>query len=189
MRHTVGAAVTMIALIVLIAVSVGLADRTAAAPPNKGGSTLSTPTQNWDAVLPADQRFTVLAAFNNDAVRDNETGLVWERSPQLTPDDWSSARYTCANKAVGGRKGWRLPSLPELTSLVDIAVVAPGPVLPSGHPFLNVQPAFYFSATSNAFLDTDVWGVDFANGNVTKPLKSSTGQTLCVRGSMNTDTY
>jgi len=63
-------------------------------------------TQNWDKVLPAAHRFVVLGAFNNDAVRDNETGLVWEKSPDTTPMAWSDARGACANKNVGGRKGW-----------------------------------------------------------------------------------
>ena len=34
--------------------------------------------QNWDQVLPAATRFVVLQDFANAAVRDNETGLVWE---------------------------------------------------------------------------------------------------------------
>jgi hypothetical protein len=37
---------------------------------------------NWDKALPAAQRFVLLAPFNNDAVRDDNTGLVWEKSPQ-----------------------------------------------------------------------------------------------------------
>jgi hypothetical protein len=36
---------------------------------------------NWDKNLPSASRFTILHDFNNEAVRDNETGLVWERSP------------------------------------------------------------------------------------------------------------
>ena len=61
------------------------------------------------------QRFVILAAFNNDTVLDKETGLVWENSPQSTAISLSTnARLPCANKAAGGRTGWRLPSLPEL---------------------------------------------------------------------------
>ena len=96
----------------------------------KGKQTdLSGVTQNWDKVLPAAERFIVLEAFNNEAVRDNETGLVWERSPDPTSNTWSAARFICATKIVGGRKGWRLPSFSELSSLVDTSV-APNPLLP-----------------------------------------------------------
>ena len=45
-------------------------------------------TQNWDKNLPSASRFTVLAAFGNHAVRDNNTGLVWEQAPDATPRIW-----------------------------------------------------------------------------------------------------
>ena len=51
-----------------------------AAKPGSSPTDLSGVTQNWDKKLPGDSRFTVLPDFNNQAVRDNETGLVWERS-------------------------------------------------------------------------------------------------------------
>ena len=94
---------------------------------------------NWDRNLPSASRFTILSEFNNEAVLDNNTGLVWEKSPQGLSSSWDQARFTCINKTVGGQKGWRLPSVPELASLIDPSVVPPGPTLPPGHPFLNVQ--------------------------------------------------
>jgi len=66
---------------------------------------LSGVPPNCDKVLPAAQRFVVLAAFNNDAVRDNNTGLVWEKSPQTATATWNGARFTFINKNVGGQKG------------------------------------------------------------------------------------
>src|SRR5439155_21415854 len=109
--------------------------------------------QAWDKTLPANDpggacpstssRFTCV--MGNAAVRDNETGLVWERSPETTLNTWSVARFTCAKKAVGGRKGWRLPSFAELSSLMDPSVPEPDLMLPPGHPFLNVQTTNYWS--------------------------------------------
>jgi Protein of unknown function (DUF1566) len=140
---------------------------------------LSGVTQNWDKAMSATQRFVVLATFNTSAVRDNETGLVWEKSPQITTPTWDSARLTCTDKNVGGRKGWRLPSVHELASLVDPSVAAPGPTLPPGHPFLNVQSG----NTSSA------WLVNFNSGLVGKLLKTGSNSLWCVRGGMNADTY
>jgi hypothetical protein len=90
-------------------------------------------TQNRDKALPAAQRFVILSAFANDAVLDKQTGLVWEKYPQATSTRWTVAHRTCIEKSVGGQKGWRLPSLEELASLVDPS--PPGLALPPGHPF------------------------------------------------------
>ncbi len=140
---------------------------------------------SWDKVLPAPHRFVVLAAFNNEAVLDKETGLVWEKSPQSAAVSSSNARLACANKAVGGRKGWRLPALPELASLVDPTVASPGPTLPSGHPFLAVQSANYWSASAHADNATLIWGVGFSNGAALGVSKAFDQRVWCVRGGMN----
>ena len=150
---------------------------------------LSGVPPNWDKNLPAAQRFVRLAAFNNDAVRDNETGLVWEESPQTTTNTWNGARSVCANKTVGGRKGWRLPSIPELASLIDPSVPFPGPTLPVGHPFTNVQSAFYWSATTTAQDPTLAWFVNFNSGGVFTGDKANGNQVWCVRGGMQADQY
>ena len=110
------------------------------------------------------QRFVILPAFNNEAVLDKETGLVWEKSPQPTSARWIAARRTCKEKNVGGQKGWRLPSLEELTGLVDPSIPPPGPTLPPGHPFLTVQSTVYWTATR---VDEDArgsWAVHFGLG-------------------------
>jgi len=146
-------------------------------------------TQNRDKALPTAQRFVILPAFNSDAVLDKETGLVWEKSPATTAGTSSSARSTCANKAVGGRKGWRLPSMPELASLVDPSVASPGPTLPQDHPFLNVQSSNYWSASAHTENPTLTWGVGFGNGNVLGVSKAFDNRVWCVRGGMNTDQY
>jgi hypothetical protein len=150
---------------------------------------LSGVPPNWDKVLPAAQRFVVLAAFNNDAVRDNNTGLVWEKSPQTATATWNGARFTCINKNVGGQKGWRLPSIPDLASLIDPSVAPPGPALPSGHPFKNVQSAGYWSATTSAEDSSDAWFVYFGIGFVDNDSKTFSGHAWCVRGGMNADAY
>jgi hypothetical protein len=109
------------------------------------------PTTNcsWDRRIDnAQQRFKLLGEFNNEAVLDRETGLVWERRPSTQPMPWPNARLFCAQKAVGGRGGWRLPAFNELATLVDPNVTsAAAPRLPAGHPFLDVQAAAYWSST------------------------------------------
>ena len=150
---------------------------------------LSGTSPNWDKALPAAQRFVLLASFNNDAVRDDNTGLVWEKSPQIPTATWNGARFTCINKNVGGQKGWRLPSIPDLASLIDPSVAPPGPTLPSGHPFQNVQSAGYWSATTSAEDASDAWFVYFGRGFVDHDSKIRTGHVWCVRGGMTAEAY
>jgi hypothetical protein len=142
--------------------------------------------QNQGKALPAAQRFVILPAFNSEAVLDKESGLVWERSPQTTSARWITARRTCIEKDVGGQKGWRLPSLEELTSLVDPSVAPPGPTLPPGHPFLTVKSTVYWSGTR---VDEDArgsWAVHFGLGGGSTFINwAHSVPSWCVRDGMN----
>jgi hypothetical protein len=113
---------------------------------------MPTGSCSWDRrINNTQQRFKVLSESADEAVLDRETGLVWERRPSTKLLPWSTARLFCAQKAVGGRGGWRLPSFAELASLVDPSVTDPAaPRLPPGHPFLDVQTGTYWSATAFA---------------------------------------
>lgn len=123
---------------------------------------LSGVARNWDKNLPATQRFVVLSAFQDEAVRNNETGLRWERSPETAKVIWGRAKITCSNKNVGGRKSWRVPSVAELSSLVDPSVVPPGPTPSPSHPL--IQSDRYWTATQDAVAPGGVWIVFFNRG-------------------------
>ncbi len=141
------------------------------------------PQAAWDTQINDPSRFQVLKQFNNEAVLDKETGLVWEQSPQTAGHLWIPARFECVrHRTVGGRSGWRLPSVHELASLVDPSNEIPA--LPTGHPFTNVQAAFYWTATSVADLPRDAWLVAFNNGLVGTFFKISgvLNPVWCVRG-------
>jgi hypothetical protein len=148
---------------------------------------------SWNRTLPANARFMVLTNFASAAVLDRETGLVWERSPRIDPVDWFGASERCVGNAIGGRKGWRLPSISELTSLIDPSVrVAPGVALPLGHPFdVGLSNLTFWSATTHARTLTDAWSAEFASGNndgnngdaeSDRPKTSSGPRAWCVRG-------
>lgn len=160
------------------------------APPSKPNPTTNTSAlvQNWDKKLPSASRFTILSAFGDAAVRDDETGLVWEKTLETTELSWSDARAACADKDVGGRKGWRLPSIFELASLMDLSMRT-GPTLPLGHPFTNVQLDVYWSATTVAGTPNSAWLVFFDTGKVLNGFKTITFRAWCVRGGMNADQY
>ena len=149
-------------------------------------------TPSWDQTLPVATRFIVLSNFNSEAVLDRETGLVWERTPAVTPITRNSAVAHCFHRKTGGRMGWRLPQASELLSLIDPALipdfVLPAPAaLPSGHPFVNVAATFWSTSVLGApFGPTDggFLGVNTQFGIIQSSLPAAGGsvwRTWCVR--------
>jgi hypothetical protein len=144
-------------------------------------------TPSWDQQLPAATRFVVLSNWGNgnEAVLDRETGLVWEQSPSTTGELWLNASQHCVQLSKGGRKGWRLPTVQDLASLIDPTQT--NPPLPSGHPF-TAQSSDYWSASSDAFNAAGAWVVSFINGDVYRVNKSVGGYyAWCVRGGPGVD--
>ena len=173
----------------LALIGVGLA--TFAVTPTHAQITAPGPyyaTPSWDQQLPAATRFIVLSNWNNDAVLDRETGLVWERAPDRTRYQWHAAHFHCINSVLGGRRAWRLPTLQELASLVDPTVGDPGPFLPPGHPFTNLSGFEYWSATSNADNPSSAYTVTFRLGGLTAGWsKTNDWVVWCVRGGQGVD--
>ena len=152
--------------------------------------TLASPRSSfadtWGDPVQPGKRFTVLKSYNGEAVRDNETGLVWEKVPETDGQDWSTAQSHCNTKTVGNRKGWRLPTIQELASLVDPC--ATDPSLPSGHPFFLDTSFAYWSATSIVTDTSRAWGVLFSTGGVVAVNKATTFHFLwCVRSGQGVD--
>jgi hypothetical protein len=150
-------------------------------------------TPSWDQTLPAAQRFIVLANFNSQSVLDRETGLVWERTPIGTTRVWFSAQTYCNTLTVGSRKGWRLPTIQEFMSLVDMSVAAPSvPFLrfSTGHPFVASGGRFWTAntASNNTGHVEIAWTVETTNGDLIPEIKSNTGPLIwCVRGGQGVD--
>ncbi|MDH5576009.1 MAG: DUF1566 domain-containing protein [Nitrospirota bacterium] len=160
-----------------------------------GNPVATTQTQpSWDQDLPSAQRFvTVLTrSLFASAILDKNTGLVWEIAPGDTNGDalittadqvsWDDARRHCLAQSDGGVRGWRLPSVHELLSLVDPENPSGNPVLPPGHPFSGVQSSNYWSATTNVENPTLAWDAHFSLGFVDILNKTSTNFVWCVRG-------
>jgi len=160
---------------------------------------LADPGTRWDEKINGHHRFKVLRQFDGAAVLDKETGRVWEQSPSTDTFCWTAsascpgtglapdALSYCYQLQVGGRKGWRVPTIEELASLVDISQGSPTtPALPAGHPF-NVLPTPHWSATSNASDASRAWAVGFATGNVFRVVKTASREVWCVRGGQGID--
>jgi Protein of unknown function (DUF1566) len=118
----------------------------------------------------ARERFEVLHQFNDEAVLDRETQLVWERAPQdpFLPGTFSVAVADCYARIAGGRMGWRLPTVEELTSLlVETPTSNPQVIraaLPPGHPFIGIRSG---DRPGSAYWSITAGSNSFGNGRFT----------------------
>jgi hypothetical protein len=129
--------------------------------------------------------------FQNLGALDRETGLVWERDPSGALLFWTAAVNECATRSILDRMGWRLPTLDELTSLVDTSQTAP--TLPNGHPF-NVAGGFFWTSTSSPSDNAAAYQVAFSGegGVLIVPkfsaIPGDAALAWCVRGGGNSQT-
>lgn len=149
---------------------------------------------SWDKQINSRERFKVVGDFARAAVLDKETGLVWEQSPETAPNPtttrtWGRAQYDCNSSTVGGRKGWRLPTIQELASLVDTSESSPA--LPDGHPFTLTSEQvdeYFWSATTNSSNSNYAWVLRFSDGLVGDfSAKGVNHHVWCVRGGQGVD--
>jgi hypothetical protein len=148
--------------------------------------------------------------LGDTAVRDNETGLVWEREPSLGQWTLKEAFDHCLDQRpygggpsdpTGGRFGWHLPSIEQLASLVDRTQQDPS--LPLSHPFKNILVEWQGDGTSTDYFATTTefdghpvathgyihpWAVQFEDGDVgTVGGQDYHGLAWCVRGGTLSD--
>ena len=113
-----------------------------------------------------------------DEVRDIGTGLRWQRTPPSKSLTFEAARSYCHRLTLRGTKGWRVPTLGELLTLIDERASAPmvdGQAFPgaSGEPFW----------TSSAFANGNelAWYVRFDKGNGLYGRPTEPFRVRCVR--------
>lgn len=121
-------------------------------------------------------RYTI----TNGTVYDTVTHLTWQQAVQNVSYAWSSTAAAdsgqayCQDLSLGGfSSGWRLPTMKELVSLVD--VTAHQPTIDSTA-FPNT-PSYSFLASSPCVVQSGAfWVVDFDTG-----VTACTGGQGCVR--------
>lgn len=103
------------------------------------------------------------AAFidNGDGtVTDTSTGLMWqqETASQMT---WQSALGYCEDLPLGGYTDWRLPTIKELASIVDLSRYNPSIDTTA---FPDTVSSDYWSSTTSANYTDSAWRVSFGHG-------------------------
>ena len=111
-------------------------------------------------------------------VKDNVTGLIWQKAT-ASERNWDSAILYCENLTLGGYFDWRLPTVMELSTLVNAGVYSPSI---NEDFFSGTLASYYWSSTTDADSTDDAWYVYFDYGGVNASGKSYTSYVRAVRG-------
>ena len=114
----------------------------------------------------------------NGTVSDLVTALTWQQQDDNVTRIHAVAITYCQALTLGGNNNWRLPTIKELTSIVDYRVRSPSI---DETVFSNTISSFYWSASSVASNSTNAWNVNFNSGNVNSNNKTNNNYVRCVR--------
>jgi len=101
-------------------------------------------------------------AIANGAVYDTKTKLTWQQAASSSTYTQPAAASYCATLGLNGAT-WRLPTMKELLTIVDLSVSPPGPTIDSTA-FPGTPPDYFWSSTPYAGAADSAWGVYFNNG-------------------------
>ncbi len=135
-------------------------------------------------------------------VRDNITGLVWEvKNSKDNVKDYGNANdadntytwdaamefgTTLNAQTFGGYSDWRLPTIKELSSLIDSNIPVPAPPINTFYfPNTNNSSLSYWSSIPCVADPTRAWIVSFYDGVVGRLLKSNGRFVRAVHGGEN----
>lgn len=159
-------------------------------PPEPVGSTMKTLEEipgSWSRQLSGpdsnddcgSQRFDCV--LGGLAVLDRETGLVWQQEQELFGlMSWPEAGIYCRELTIGNRRGFRLPTIHELQTLLDTG--GPGNVSPN-HPFDRHPKDERYWTSSPGFADTEVFVFQFEPPTISSDSAGpfADGHAWCVR--------
>ncbi|PID58826.1 hypothetical protein CSB45_02165 [candidate division KSB3 bacterium] len=147
----------------------------------------SVSTEEFERIFELDSAWRPLAYIHNqyerqgDVVLDRATGLIWQQSGSSERLSYAQAAdYVEGLNAVnwGGFADWRLPTIPELLSLLDPERSSSGLYI---DPIFDVRQLWCWSADRVAASSGSAWGVNFSGGGVHWGYFQYGGYVRCVR--------
>ncbi len=125
---------------------------------------------------------TLFLASAEPIVIDDETGLVWQdnNNTKSMTATWENALSFCRELKLGKYEDWRLPTVKELQSIVDINRTDP-----AIKPIFSMTSSWaYWSANAVTAYPERAWAVYFYTGHTAYYTKSYYYHVRCVRGEM-----
>jgi hypothetical protein len=116
------------------------------------------------------KRFVVLSG---GLVSDTLTKLVWQQQVSSTTMTWAVAQTYCPS-------GFRLPTVKELISIVDLTVASPGPTIDQTA-FPGTPAGVFWTSSPCAGSPGYAWYVFFYNGDSINGDVGNNYRVRCVR--------
>jgi hypothetical protein len=115
-------------------------------------------------------------------IADNRTTLIWEVKTAENKNNrytYEEAEIYCDQLTLGGYTDWRLPTIKELNSILDVNTYNPSI---DTYYFRNTVASLYWSSTAYAYIYDDyAWGINFRHGLVYYISVLSDFYVRCVR--------
>jgi len=136
------------------------------------------------------QSYTKLDANGNDLpveatewvmVRDDVTGLIWQKDTEPGTYTWQQAIDYCDNLVLGVYSDWHLPTIKELSTLVESSIPYPGPTINIDY-FPNTVSSSYWSSTNYPGISYQAWIVNFGDCKVSNLPSNDNRYVRAVRG-------
>ncbi len=172
------------------------ADEQLGSCPSSGADFVGQDAQfGWDLhVAPAD-RYAIDGTPSNPVVVDRLVDLEWQgcvngltgsdcSSGEASSSDFSEAVEACEQLSWGGRSDWRLPSRPELASILDLdrALPAVDEAFFPETPFSGGVGDSHWTATAIPGFDNYYWTLFFDGGGTGDDPDDRSRLVRCVRG-------
>jgi hypothetical protein len=113
-------------------------------------------------------------------VKDNVTGLTWQKVPNTTTLTWEQALVYAEGLTLGTASDWRLPNIKELESINDERLSNPSV---NTTIFSTIGTKNYWSSTTLPNQTTRAWYLSTQFGITTYELKTVALSVIAVRGS------
>lgn len=86
------------------------------------GNEITCPAEDEDLFGQDAQHPRIATSYSDNGdgtIRDNITGLLWQKTPEFDRKQYADALEYCSTLELGGLSNWRVPSIKELYSLAD----------------------------------------------------------------------
>jgi hypothetical protein len=116
-------------------------------------------------------------SVSGDSVHDSHSGLTWERAVEHDNYSWQDANAFCSHLTTHGG-GWRLPSIRELLTVVDVTRFDPAI---DTSVFPNTPSELFWSSSPSRSPAGTAWGVNFTRGSSGAASVGTKAHVRCVR--------